>query len=271
MAELPSRIVAGLKRVVNEQLARRGFQLVAVTPKARPRRGTRRRAASDDAGAPHAPVRPQATYSPWLADEGFLANEQEIGTSTLVDRFRRYELWQLVAESAKLPAGDLLEVGVWRGGTGALIAQRARQCGLDDTVYLCDTFSGVVKAGERDSWYSGGEHADADAASVRALMERLGLEGVEVLEGVFPEDAGDRLEGRSFRFCHLDVDVYESTRAAFDWVWERMVPGGIVVFDDYGFATCDGVRRFVDEVRPAAGRVVVHNLNGHAVIVKTEA
>jgi O-methyltransferase len=175
-----------------------------------------------------------------------------------------------VGEAAKLPAGDLIEVGVWRGGTGALIAQRARLCGLAEPVFLCDTFTGIVKAGAQDAWYLGGEHADADAAGVRGLLARLGLENVEVLEGVFPDDLGADLADRRFRFCHLDVDVYRSTRDAFEWVWERLVPGGIVVFDDYGMASCDGVRQFVDEERSKPDRVVVHNLNGHAIAIKLD-
>jgi hypothetical protein len=64
-----------------------------------------RRAESDDVffvrDAPHSIVRPQATYSPWLADPEFLETYRAISEGpephTLVDRFRCYELWQLAA------------------------------------------------------------------------------------------------------------------------------------------------------------------------------
>ena len=227
----------------------------------------------DDAPVRHgehwyARSRPQATYAPWLGDEDFLAVEQAIAGSTLVDRYRLYELWQLVAEVAQLPAGDLLELGVWRGGTGALLARRARMLGVAAPVWLCDTFAGVVKTGALDPSYHGGEHADTDVEHVHRLLEGLALEDVQTLVGIFPEDTGERIEQRTFRLCHFDLDVYDSTRDAFEWVWPRLVAGGIAVFDDYGFESCAGVTRFVDEQRARPDRSVVHNLNGHAVMIK---
>ncbi len=101
-------------------------------------------------GIEHARIVPHATYAPWLSDGHFQAAYDAIRSHTLVDRYRCYELWQLVAEAAKLPAGDIIEIGVWRGGTGCLMAQKARQHGLNANVYLCDTFRGVVKAGLED-------------------------------------------------------------------------------------------------------------------------
>jgi O-methyltransferase len=213
-------------------------------------------------------AQPEATLAPWLGDEDFLHCEDVVRCHTLVDRYRLYELWQLVAQVAKLPSGDLLEMGVWRGGTGALIAARARQLGLDDPVWLCDTFAGVVKTSGADPSYAGGEHSDADPSQVRDLITGIGLSGIDILEGVFPEDTGDRIADREFRLCHFDMDVYDSTSDAFAWVWPRLVAGGVCVFDDYGFESCAGVTRFVDEQRELAGRTIVHNLNGHAILIK---
>jgi O-methyltransferase len=51
-----------------------------------------------------------------------------------------------------------------------------------------------------------------------------------------------------------------------------MCDSGIVVFDDYGFFGCEGVTAFVDrELRGQPRQIVLHNLNGHAVVVKTAA
>ena len=213
-------------------------------------------------------IRPNSTYAPWTTDARFLEAYAAIRTATLVDRFRCFELWQLVAQVAKLPHGALLEVGVWRGGTGALIATRAAVCGIGEKVYLCDTFSGVVKAGERDSEYRGGEHADTTRGAVEGLLRGMRLENVEILEGVFPDETGARVAGDRFRFCHVDVDVYESARASVEWIWDRMVPGGVVVFDDFGFRSTDGITRYVEEQLERRDRLVFHNLNGHAVLVK---
>ena len=220
-------------------------------------------------GIRHAEVFPAATYSPWLSDEEFSRIYGIVRENTLVDEYRCYELWQLAGETAKLPEGDLIEVGVWRGGTGAVIARKAQLAGMRNSVYLCDTFKGVVKAGALDAAYAGGEHADTTKEAVTGLMERLKLENVRILEGIFPDDSGHHVDGCQFRFCHIDVDVYESAKHITDWIWPRLVPHGVIVYDDYGFHSCVGVTRFVNEERERPGRMVIHNLNGHAIIVKT--
>ena len=216
----------------------------------------------------HAQVRPGATYSPWNQDQEFRAVYERLRAHTLVDIWRCHELWQLVAQSAKLSGGALLEVGVWRGGTGALIAQRAARCGISEPVYLCDTFTGVVKAGDKDTAYKGGEHADTSFAAVGALLADIGVHNAHLLPGIFPEQTAARIEAETFRFGHIDVDVYRSARDSFEWLWPRLLAGGIVVFDDYGFIGCDGVTRYVEELRALPGCAVLHNLNGHAVVIK---
>ena len=151
-------------------------------------------------------VMPVATYSPWLLDGEFRRFYSAISANTLVDEYRCYELWHLMSQVRDVD-GDILEVGVWRGGTGCLLAARARQLGIGTTVHLCDTFEGVVKTGDRDDHYRGGEHADTSEDEVRALASGLDLDNLSIHRGIFPEDAPKELSGRDYRFCHIDVDV----------------------------------------------------------------
>jgi O-methyltransferase len=213
-------------------------------------------------------VCPLATYAPWNQDARFLAAYRAIADRTLVDVYRCYELWTLVEQSRKL-RGALLEVGVWRGGTGALIAGQARACGISEPVYLCDTFSGVVHASAADSTYRGGEHADTSSQAVREFLHsRLKLDNAQIVEGIFPDETAQRVPAQDFRFCHIDVDVYQSAENVLAWVWDKLVVGGMVVYDDYGFVMCDGVTRHVDQQRSRPDRLVIHNLNGHAIVIK---
>jgi len=218
------------------------------------------------ADIPHAIVIPRATYSPWLTEPAFREDYGLVYKNTLVDIYRCYELWSLTGQTLRTP-GDILEVGVWRGGTGVLMALQARRVNSKAKVYLCDTFSGVAMAGDRDSHYKGGEHSDTSADIVENLVAKTNLENVEILVGMFPADSGSILQQNNFSFCHIDVDVYESAKATFEWVWPRLNRGGIVVFDDYGFLRCGGVTKLVNELS-APGRTFVHNLNGHAIIMK---
>jgi O-methyltransferase len=214
-------------------------------------------------------VRPSATYSPWNKDSAFQEIYTAIQGFTLVDRYRCFELWTLVEQSSKLEDGSIIEVGVWRGGTGALIAKQATNCGITNPVYLCDTFTGVVKASPKDSTYKGGEHADASRQIVEDLIfNQMKLDNVQILEGIFPDQTSYVIEQQKFRFCHIDVDVYQSAKDVVDWIWDKMVHGGIIVYDDYGFEKCNGVAKYVEEQIKYKDRLVLHNLNGHAVVVK---
>jgi O-methyltransferase len=47
-----------------------------------------------------------------------------------------------------------------------------------------------------------------------------------------------------------------------------MVPGGIVVCDNYGFSASEGITGFVNEQMDETDRMVLHNLNGHAIVIK---
>lgn len=209
-----------------------------------------------------------ATYSPWLLDAEFQETHATIKDYTLVDLFRCYELWHLVSQTVDLE-GDVLEVGTWRGGTGCLMGRRAASLGMNAHVYLCDTFEGVVKTSDEDASYSGGEHADTSQPLVQGLADCMGLTNVTLLKGIFPEDTGGEIENRTFRFCHIDVDVYESGKDVLHWVWPRMPIGGIVVFDDFGFSSTRGITKLVHEEEQKKDRVSFQNLNGHAVFVKT--
>lgn len=149
------------------------------------------------------------------------------------------------------------------------MAKTALIGGSADPVYLCDTFEGVVKAGSNDSVYKGGEHADTSQGIVENLFHAMGISNARILKGIFPDQTAHLIEPEArFRLCHIDVDVYQSSKEVTEWVWSRMVPGGIVVYDDYGDKTTDGVTRYLEEQATMNDRLVFCNLNAHAVVVK---
>lgn len=213
-------------------------------------------------------ILPIANYAPWQHDHTFLKIFDTIRTHTLVDKYRCFELWHLVSQSLKLN-GALIEVGVWRGGTAALICKVVELSGQYRPIYLADTFEGVVKSSDKDTYYIDGYHSDTSIDIVSKLLrDEMGLNNYKLLEGIFPEETSHLVDDDSFCFCHIDVDVYESAKDIVNWIWPRMVVGGIIVFDDYGFDGCDGVTIYVNEHLFTKDRLVIHNLNGHAIMLK---
>lgn len=214
---------------------------------------------------------PSANYTPWQGDEAFMIIYNQVKNCTLVDIYRCYELWQLVKKVQSLnPHAAILEVGVWRGGTAAVMAQQLANVKSKATLYLADTFSGVAKAGSNDSFYTGGEHSDTSQYIVEDLLKNKSrYPHFKILKGIFPEDTADKiLITEQFGLCHIDVDVYTSAKDILEWVWDKLIPGAVVVFDDYGFHSCTGVTKLVEEYRDHDDMQIIHNLNGHALMIK---
>jgi O-methyltransferase len=210
----------------------------------------------------HSTVLPHASYSPWLSDKAFDEVYQVVRNNTLVSVYRLYELWSL-AQQVRHLEGSILEVGVWRGGSAGVLAKAAP----GKRILLADTFTGVVKVEASDTAYVGGEHADTSVEIVSGLMKKLGVTNTTILQGIFPDDTGGQCDDK-IAMLHCDVDVYGSAREVVEFVKPRLVPGGLIVFDDFGFYGCEGITRLVHELTATQEWLMFHNLNGHAVLVK---
>ena len=210
---------------------------------------------------------PFNTYSPWNDDLEFSNIYSKIKSNTLVDIYRCYELWTLVNKLNDRD-GDILEVGVWKGGTAGIISLAASKNNRTN-VYLADTFEGVAKASKFDPVYRGGEHSDTSETIVTQLLDSLSLNNYQILKGVFPDDFKN-LQIDKIKFCHIDVDTYLSAKDVFEYSWSRLIIGGIIVFDDYGFQTCEGVTNFFNELNLINGHKI-YNINGHGLIVKFQS
>ena len=144
-------------------------------------------------------------------------------------------LQSLYALSQSVPAGDFVEVGVYKGGSAWVLDQSAftrDNC----TLHLFDTFSGIPHKGELDS-VNVGEFKDVDLDELRALIP-----SAEFYVGVFPNTLGE--EPEQIAFAHIDCDQYDGCHAAITCLWPRIVPGGIMAFDDYPFA---GIKKAIHD------------------------
>ena len=177
----------------------------------------------------------------------------------------------LLSNQKNVPGGGVLEVGVWRGGTGALLAAAVNKIGLNEKVYLFDTFTGVVKTSDKDDsgFYHDGKHNDTSIEIVKNLINSMSLTNVEIHKGIFPEEADSIFLNKTYRFVHIDVDIYESAKDIFFTIWKNVVNGGMVVFDDYGFVSTKGVTALLNEIKNTiSDGIFYYNVNGHGVFIK---
>jgi len=222
---------------------------------------------------PHKVILPFSSYSPWTTNKKFQSVFKLAKKNTLVDEYRLYELHHLASQALKF-GGDFIEIGVWRGGSSAIIANsiknNQRNIKLKPTLYIADTFNGVAKAGSKyDNAYTGGEHSNASIEDVKKLFAETYLKLPIILKGIFPDDHPN-LNIPKISFIHSDVDAYKSTKDVIRWCLPRLTTPAIIIFDDYGFSSCEGVTKFVNEFMRKNNKkfTLIHNLNGHAIIFK---
>jgi hypothetical protein len=130
--------------------------------------------------------------------------------------------------------GNVIECGVWRGGTTLRIAMEfgdeLRKEGKK--LYGCDTFGATHPALCMDG--SSDIHIDARPVDlVVKLYEEKLLDFVQLVFGHVEVTLDAFLSKEKFSFAWLDVDSYHGTMFAAKWLKDRMVPGGIIGFHDY--------------------------------------
>jgi O-methyltransferase len=158
-------------------------------------------------------------------------------------------------------AGDIVECGVWRGGSVHAVARTLLAEGITyREIHLFDTFEGMTEPTEKDVRSDGRPAAEMLAGATRtqwvwAVASRQDVEaGLRTLdypyerfhlvqgpvESTIPEHAPERIA-----LLRLDTDWYESTRHELEHLYDRLVPGGVLIIDDYG--SWQGSKEATDE------------------------
>lgn len=187
---------------------------------------------------------------------------QRVSPFTMTSLERRASLLGAVDHIVKHRiAGDIVECGVWRGGSMMAIALALMARG--DTsrhLYLYDTFEGMSEPTEHDKALSG-ELAQAQLARTdreHPLWAVAGLEDVKanLASTGYPAERIHYVQGKvedtipatlpqQIALLRLDTDWYESTRHELQHLYPLLAKHGPLIIDDYGH--WQGARQAVDE------------------------
>ncbi len=158
--------------------------------------------------------------------------------------------------------GDIVECGVWKGGSMMAVALTLIELGATDRkLYLFDTFEGMSSptAVDRDSSGEAAvdllQRADKKTSkvwgycpldAVRRAMHDTGYDDDKVLfvKGK-AEETIPNYAPKEIAILRLDTDWYESTYHELKHLYPRLSVGGVLIIDDYGH--WEGAKRAVDE------------------------
>lgn len=206
----------------------------------------------------------QPLFSPWEGLPEFERIYQPVRDHTLVTRDRCYILNQTLRQAMQLE-GSILECGVFRGGTALLAARTIAESGHPRALHLFDSFSGMPETLAGVDRFQKGDFHQTSAERVAALLAPYPFASLHV--GFIP-DTFAGLETGPIAWVHVDVDLYQAIHDCVKYIYPRMVPGGMIVFDDYGFPSCPGARRAVDEAFANLPEVPICLPTGQALVVK---
>jgi hypothetical protein len=220
-----------------------------------------------------------------VQDKEFLSIHRRCRSFTMATPALNYALYQAIVYLNKNSiAGDIVETGVWRGGSMMLCATALLAAGdRQRQIYLYDVFDGSWPRPERvDETIYGANYAarlqsferqEAQLAATHPDLKQrrqAGLAQVKanLLSTDYPEhkltfvsglveDTMPRVLPEQIALLRLDTDWYRSTKHALTHLYPRLLKGGVLLVDDY--PTEVGATRAVDEYfadrRPFLGRI----------------
>jgi O-methyltransferase len=208
----------------------------------------------------------QPLYSPWEGAPDYAEHERVIRKHTLVSRDRCHILWRTLQHSLHLP-GDLVECGVFRGGTALLEARTLASAEVETRrqLHLFDSFQGMPHDISPAESYRPKDLGRTSPELVRGLLAEYPFIRLHV--GFIPQTFAG-LEVGQVAWAHVDLDIYEPIRDAIAFLYPRLAPGGFLIFDDYGFPSCAGARRAVDEAFAYKPEVPLCLPTGQCLVVK---
>jgi len=198
----------------------------------------------------------QIPFKPEVRENG---EDWPVLAQTMIGNKRLLNSQQLIEDiiKNKVP-GDLVETGVWRGGSCIFMAAILKAWNeTDRSVYVCDSFEGLPKPKDHEYPVDRGDtHWTAGFLSVPLEKVQSNFEGYDLLsdnvkfvKGWF-SDTLPVLDVEKISLLRLDGDMYESTIVALENLYPKLSVGGYVVVDDWGLPNC---KRAVEDYREFHG------------------
>jgi O-methyltransferase len=186
------------------------------------------------------------------------------------DKVRFYNWWfQVERLKRESVPGCFAELGVYKGESAAVLHHMEPM----RKFHLFDTFTGFPpgdlahETGEAAS-YTPDRFSDTHVNDV--VRKISGNENILLHPGYFPDTAAQVGE-EVFALVNLDADLYQPTRAALEFFYPRLSPGGVIFIHDFNYRW-EGIMRAVDDFVKIVPEslVLVPDMDGTAMIVRNK-
>jgi hypothetical protein len=179
-------------------------------------------------------------------------------------------LWA-ASQAARLQ-GDFVECGVDTGMMSLAICDWLDFNRLDKDFWLFDTFSGIpdvqMTTAERDGiggWHNREAYEECFAHAVTnfAPWPRCRL-----VRGMVPDTLSEFPADRRVAYLSIDMNIVLPEIATIEFFWDRLVPGAIILLDDYGWSTHTAQKIAFDAFAQAHGTMILNLPTGQGLIIR---
>lgn len=155
----------------------------------------------------------------------------------------------------RLSRFNAVECGVFTGSSLVACSRYAHESGIPFKMLGLDTFCGLPPLSEQDKQYAPADatyltktlFTETSKAGVQALVDKAGLSGsVELREGLFSETL-PTLDEQRYHYVNIDCDLFEPHIECLEYFYPRMVPGGVIFFDDYNSVNYPMAGKAIDQ------------------------
>ena len=198
----------------------------------------------------------------FLDDEAFMA---AVGRN-VKDEVERAIIWRTsvllwgVRHGLKLE-GDFVEGGCYKGTSVRILCETINFAQVDKRYFLYDLFDHDPSMPH----HAMPEHSKRLAQSVTDRF--ADMPNVVVTQGKIP-DVLDLVAPEKIAFMHLDMNNAPAEVAALEVLFDRMVPGAMLVLDDYGWIAYREQKVAEDSWLAARGYQVLELPTGQGLVIK---
>jgi hypothetical protein len=200
--------------------------------------------------------------------------DQYGGAQTIAWRLHTL-IW--AAQSAlALPAGDFVECGVFKGDMAWMVGQVTNFAATGRQFWLFDSFSGFDPSQATDGDFPDNPGFVALANAVygkdglyESVVARFqGLPWYQVHRGFLPAKLDEVGFPDRIAFLHIDLNSPAAEVGCLERMFDHVVPGGYVVFDDYGWKPFRAQKEAEDSFFAARGYRVLELPTGQGLVIK---
>ncbi len=179
-------------------------------------------------------------------------------------------LWA-AGQAARLP-GDFVECGVDTGMMSLAICEWLDFNATGKQFWLFDTFAGIpdsqMTEAERNG--IGGWHNRECYEECYALAQAnfAPWPGCVLVRGQVPDTLARFPPDRQVAYLSIDMNIVLPEIAAMEFFWDRLVPGAMVLLDDYGWATHTAQKHALDDFARARGASILNLPTGQGLIIR---